>query len=126
MIAYRIGSRKGTKTQRISLFASLRLCVKYDLYYSWGGRLLAFCLLLSLIQPAPILITPGPPRTVHTTHPIVSVHTRLTDEVEEWKIQRTLQMVREMGATTIVEFFPWAYYHAEHGGFAWEDRKSVV
>ncbi|MCA9967509.1 MAG: cellulase family glycosylhydrolase [Anaerolineales bacterium] len=95
-------------------------------HYNWGGRLLAFCLLLSLIQPAPILITPGSPRTVHTTHPIVGVHTRLTDEVEEWKIQRTLQMVREMGANTIVEFFPWAYYHAEHGGFAWEHPDLVV
>ena len=37
------------------------------------------------------------------------MHTRLIDEVDEWKIQRSLRMVREMGAPTIVEFFPWAY-----------------
>lgn len=106
----------------------------------WGGRLwthrrsiLAIFIraallftLLAAIQPAPILITPGPPQTVQTKHPIVGVHTRLTDEVEEWKIQRTLQMVREMGATTIVELFPWAYYHAEDGGFAWDHPDMVV
>jgi hypothetical protein len=89
-------------------------------------RLLTFVFILTLLQPAPILITPGPPQTVHTLHPIVGVHTRLTDEVEEWKIQRTLQLVREMGARWIVEFFPWAYYHAEDGGFAWEHPDLVV
>ncbi len=82
--------------------------------------------LLAAIQPAPILITPGPPQTVQSKHPIVGVHTRLTDEVEEWKIQRTLQMVREMGATTIVELFPWAYYHAADGGFAWDHPDMVI
>ncbi|KAA3656218.1 MAG: hypothetical protein DWQ04_31735 [Chloroflexi bacterium] len=89
-------------------------------------RALIFIFFLSLIQPAPILITYSQPITVYTNHPIVAVHTRLTDEVEEWKIQRTLQMVREMGATTIVELFPWAYYHAEGGGFAWEHPDLVV
>ena len=89
-------------------------------------RVLIFLCLLSLIQPAPILITYGQPQTVITNHPIVAVHTRLTDEVEEWKIQRTLQMVREMGATTIVELFPWAYYHAAEGGFAWDHPDLVV
>jgi hypothetical protein len=54
------------------------------------------------------------------------VHTRLTDEVEEWKIQRTLRMVREMGASWIVEFFPWAYYQAEDGSVAWDHPDLVV
>jgi len=88
------------------------------------GLILLF--FFTLIQPAPTLITYGQPQTVHTNHPIVAVHTRLTDEVEEWKIQRSLQMVREMGATTIVELFPWAYYHAEGGGFAWDHPDLVV
>lgn len=92
----------------------------------WGFRLLLFSLLLPLLRPAPILIVPGSPQTVHTDRPLVGVHTRLTDEVEEWKIQRTLQMVREMGASWIVEFFPWAYYHAESGGFAWGHPDMVV
>lgn len=94
--------------------------------FSAGLRLLGIAVLLSLIQPAPALITYGPRVEVETTRPILGVHTRLTDEVEEWKIQRTLQMVREMGASWIVEFFPWAYYHAEDGGFAWEHPDLVI
>jgi hypothetical protein len=35
-------------------------------------------------------------------------------------------MVREMGAPWIVEFFPWAYYHAADGGVAWEHPDLVV
>jgi hypothetical protein len=31
-----------------------------------------------------------------------------------------------MGAPWIVEFFPWAYYHAENGGIAWEHPDMVV
>ena len=89
-------------------------------------RLLLFIALCFLIKPAPILVALGPPQTVRTTLPVLGVHTRLADEVEEWKIKRTLEMVREMGATTIVEFFPWAYYHAADGGFAWEHPDLVV
>jgi polysaccharide biosynthesis protein PslG len=96
------------------------------LAYGRGLRLLLLAALLSFIQPAPLLITPGPPQTIHTAYPILGAHTRLTDEVEEWKIQRTLQMVRKMGAPWIVEFFPWAYYHAQDGGFAWEHPDMVV
>ncbi len=91
-----------------------------------GIRLFLLLLIASFLQPPPLLIVPGPPQTVQTEHPIVGVHTRLTDEVEEWKIQRTLQMVREMGAPWIVEFFPWAYYHAEDGGIAWQHPDMVV
>ncbi len=91
-----------------------------------GLRLLALMAVLSLIQPAPILVTPGPPQAVDTNHPIVAVHTRLTDEIEAWKIKRTLEMVREMGATTIVEFFPWAYYQAEDGSVAWDHIDQVM
>ncbi|MCP4361696.1 MAG: cellulase family glycosylhydrolase [Chloroflexi bacterium] len=93
---------------------------------NWGLRLLLFIAILTLIQPAPLLITPGPPQTVNTHHPHVGVHTRLTDEVEEWKIKRSLQLVREMGASWIVEFFPWAYYHAADGGIAWEHPDTVI
>ncbi len=94
--------------------------------YKTGLRLFILTLILPLILPAPHLITPGPPQTVSTNSPILGVHTRLTDEVEEWKIQRTLQLVREMGAPWIVEFFPWAYYHGEDGGFAWNHPDMVI
>lgn len=89
-------------------------------------KILLLFLVLALLRPSPLLITLGPPQTVQTNYPALAVHTRLSDEVEEWKIQRTLQMVREMGATTIIEFFPWAYYHAEDGGFAWEQPDRII
>lgn len=95
----------------------------------WNGylsRALLLLIMLRLILPAPILITPGNPKTVFTKHRKVGVHTRLTDEVEEWKIQRSLQMVRKMGAPWIVEFFPWAYYHAADGDIAWEHPDQVI
>jgi len=63
---------------------------------------------------------------VVTANPLVGVHTRLTDEVEEWKIQRTLQLVREMGAPWIVEFFPWPYIEPEEGEFDWSHSDAVV
>lgn len=46
---------------------------------------------------------------VETRLPKLGLHTRLTDEVEQRKIQRTLEMVREMGARWDVEYFPWSY-----------------
>lgn len=91
-----------------------------------GLRLLLLLTLFNTLQPPPLLITPGPPQRALTSHPILATHTRLTDEVEEWKIQRSLQMVRQMGASTIVEFFPWAYYQAADGSIAWEHPDLVV
>lgn len=88
--------------------------------------LLFFLLLLMFIRPTAVTVMPGPPQTVMSIHPIVGVHTRLTDEVEEWKVKRSMQLVREMGASWIVELFPWAYYHGEDGGIAWEHPDMVV
>lgn len=96
------------------------------LAYRPGIRLLLFLLILNCLQPPPILVIVGQTRPVLTTHPILGVHTRLTDEVEEWKIQRSLQMVNEMGAGWIVEFFPWAYYQAEDGYINWDHADMVV
>ncbi|MGQ9909027.1 MAG: beta-galactosidase [Candidatus Flexifilum sp.] len=50
----------------------------------------------------------------------------MIDEVEEWKIQRTLELVREMGAATIVEFFPWAYLEPQEGVYAWEQADRII
>lgn len=57
---------------------------------------------------------------------IVGVHTRLTDEVEEWKIVRTMQMAHEMGASWAVELFPWAYVEPTRGAFDWSHSDLVV
>lgn len=68
----------------------------------------------------------GPQRTVSTLNPKMGIHTRLTDEVEPWKIKRTLEMVREMGAPWIVEYFPWAYREPLPGFFDWQHSDLVI
>ena len=80
------------------------------------GGLIALLLLFGL-RPPLRLVTVGLQRQVYTVNPKMGVHTRLTDEVEEWKIKHTLEMVREMGTPWIVEFFPWAYYEPEKSVF---------
>jgi len=108
-----------------TLNASTRELIK-GASFGAGWRLFLIALVIALLQPAPLLVVPGPRQEVQTRHPILGVHTRLTDEVEPWKIKRTLQMVREAGASWIVEFFPWAYYHAADGGIAWDHPDLVV
>jgi hypothetical protein len=82
--------------------------------------------LTSLLTPAAPRLEQYPPQTVRTAHPILCAHTRLTDEVEAWKIQKTLQLVREMGATTIVELFPWAYIEGQQGRFDWSHPDRII
>jgi len=91
-----------------------------------GQRVLLFLLaLLAGVSAAP-LVALGPQQTVHSVDPKLGIHTRLTDEVEPWKIKYTLEMVREMGATWIVEYFPWAYYEPASGRFDWSHADLVV
>ncbi len=68
----------------------------------------------------------GPQQQVRTINSKMGVHTRLTDEAEPWKIKRTLEMVREMGAPWIVEYFPWAYYEPQPGQFSWGHPDLVI
>ncbi|MFP4395903.1 MAG: hypothetical protein ACLFTI_11625 [Anaerolineales bacterium] len=83
-------------------------------------------LVMAAVRPPGVLVTLPPPQTVTTTHPNVGVHTRLTDEVEAWKIQRTLVWVREMGAPYIVEYFPWAYIETAPGKYDWAHSDTVI
>lgn len=92
----------------------------------WALRIIMLVALGFLIAPRPIYVMFGAPQDVETDHPILCVHTRLIDEVEEWKIQRSLEMVREMGATTIVEFFPWPYVEGSEGKYNWEQSDRIV
>jgi len=82
--------------------------------------------ILWTIRPPHVLVVLGPPQQVATTNPLVGVHTRLTDEVQDWKIQRTLRMVREMGSPWIVEYFPWPYVEPQEGAFTWGHSDVVV
>jgi GH35 family endo-1,4-beta-xylanase len=68
----------------------------------------------------------GPQQQVQTTNPKIGVHTRLTDEVEPWKIQRTFEMVREMGAPWVVEYFLWAAHEPARGVYDWSHADLVV
>lgn len=87
---------------------------------------LAIALLLVLVRPTKPVVPLGPQQEVVTINPKMGVHTRLTDEVEEWKIKQTLSMVRQMGAPWIVEYFPWAYYEGKKGHFDWSHPDVVV
>lgn len=94
----------------------------------WGRLLLVLVLVWTfrrLSPPHPIVVL-DPQQTVVTSNPLVGVHTRLTDEVEPWKIQRTLQMVREMGAPWIVEYFPWPYIEPSPGQYEWSHSDAVI
>jgi hypothetical protein len=93
---------------------------------AWGLRLLLVGALLMFLRPAPPRAVLGPPQAVVTFQSLLCMHTRLVDEVEEWKIQRSLQMVRDLGADTIVEFFPWAYFEPEAGDFRWAQADRII
>lgn len=88
--------------------------------------LLVVAICLSALRPAPARAPLGPPQTVETSHPQTCVHTRLIDEVDEWKVQRSLQEARELGAPTIVEFFPWAYIEAQQDQYDWANADRIV
>ncbi|MGH2524709.1 MAG: hypothetical protein ACRDH2_19555, partial [Anaerolineales bacterium] len=93
---------------------------------AWVARALLLAILFGWANAPRPLVALGPPQTVQTRHPVVCVHTRLTDEVEPWKILRSLEMVRAMGAPTIVEYFPWAYSEGIQGEFSWVHADAVV
>ncbi len=74
----------------------------------------------------PVLVTLGPQQTVRTNNAKLGIHTRLTDEVEEWKIKKSLEMVREMGASWIVDYIPWGYIESDEGRYDWDHADKVV
>jgi len=92
----------------------------------WFIRVYILFNILGALTPAPPRAPLIAPQIVETIKPQVCVHTRLIDEVFEWKIQRSLQMVREMGADTIVEFFPWAYAEPAQGQYSWSSFDRIV
>ena len=96
-------------------------------FWRRGGIFLA--LAMALILPARSYrhwVEFGPQQRVITQNPKIGVHTRLTDEVEPWKIQRTLELVREMGAPWIVEYFLWAAHEPQRGVYDWSHADLVV
>lgn len=103
-----------------------RLFSLMQTYGYWVIRLIFAIFLLSLIVPPRPRTIMDAPQTVQTTKQHLCVHTRVIDEVFEFNIQRTFQMVREMGASTIVEFFPWAYFETSKGNIDWSRADMIL
>jgi polysaccharide biosynthesis protein PslG len=89
-------------------------------------RVAALAWLLALVRPPGLLVTLGAQQTVVTRNELAGVHTRFVEEAEEWKIQRGLSQIREMGAPWIVEFFPWAYLEPARGQFQWQSAERII
>jgi hypothetical protein len=95
-------------------------------YWLWGLRFFLLWMVISSLAAATPRVVMGRPQRVNAVKDPICVHTRLIDEVEEWVIQRSLMLVREMGADTIVEFFPWAYIEREKGRYDWQQTDKVI
>ncbi len=83
---------------------------------------------IALAWPRPLAdhVPLGEQQIVQTDHPLVCVHTLLENEVHEAKIKRSLQLTRELGASTIVQFFPWAYAEPAQGQYDWFHADRIV
>ncbi len=99
---------------------------KYVLALKITFFLVPIFLIFQQSRRQPEVVPLGDYQTVTTAYPQLGVHTRLNDEVDEWKIKRTLELVREMGSPTIVELFPWAYYEPVQGEFSWSHPDMVI
>jgi len=88
--------------------------------------LLTLAIALAVPRPAPDHVPLGAQQRVETTVPLLCLHTLLENEVQEAKIKRSLILARELGATTIVQFFPWAYHEPSKGRFNWERADRIL
>jgi polysaccharide biosynthesis protein PslG len=80
---------------------------------------------LALRRPQPLSLPPQ--QQVATSNPLVGIHTRLTGVGDEAYIQRSLELVREMGASWVVELFPWAYVQPRSRyGYDWAGADMVI
>jgi GH35 family endo-1,4-beta-xylanase len=69
--------------------------------------------------PGPVMVTP--------TNPKIGLHTRLTDEPDSADIRREFRMLREMGGSWAVEFFPWPYIQpSDRLRFDWSHADKVA
>ncbi len=114
-----------TRIHRIWKYVTSKVCTRHVLRCLLRAVGLFFIAWL-LNAPPQVRVVLGPQRHVETTNPRMGVHTRLTDEVEDWKIKRTLEMVREMGSPWVVEYFPWAYYEPRKGHYRWQRADLVA
>ncbi len=92
------------------------------------AALLTTQLIVQATPPTPPLSAPLPNlASIHPINPKIGVHTRLTDEPDPQKIVQTMQMVREMGASWVVEYFPWSYIQpTDANHYDWQHADEVV
>ena len=87
-------------------------------------------LLAALLVPGALLPDSGGVRARSSrsspTNPKIGVHTRLTDEVEPWKIQRSLRWCARWALAWVVEYFLWAAARAAPGVYDWTHADLVV
>ena len=88
--------------------------------------LLSIAIALAWPRPAAEHVPLDEQQIVQTEQPLVCVHTLLENEVHETKIKRSLQLTRELGASTIVQFFPWAYAEPAPGQYDWFHADRIV
>lgn len=80
-----------------------------------------------LVLRLPTQLHLPPQQQVQTINPLVGIHTRLAGVGDEAYIQRTLEQVREMGASWIVELFPWSYVQPRSRyGYDWTGADMIV
>jgi len=103
----RTGRPGDTATRRTFITASPRRRLAASIIFNALKLTALGVLIYALAAPPPILVTLGAQQTVRATNPKLGIHTRLTDEPEEWKIKKTCELVRAMGSPWIVEYFPW-------------------
>jgi polysaccharide biosynthesis protein PslG len=94
--------------------------------WAWLRILMVVASLLLLDRSQRVWVEFGPQQSVVSINPKVGVHTRLTDEVEPWKIQRSFEMVREMGASWVVEYVLWAAHEPSPGKYDWTHSDLVI
>ena len=100
-------------------FRRSRRALALSLYF---GTILA----LAVPRPASERVPLGEQQFVDTANPQVCVHTLLENEVQEAKIKRSLVLTRELGAASMVQFFPWPYYEAQPGRFNWGNADRII
>ncbi|MDX2075475.1 MAG: hypothetical protein SFZ02_03530, partial [bacterium] len=104
-----------------------RLFTRLAQHWKWGIRFIILIFLLSqLTAPRLRVMLENPPKTMQSAQPKVCVHTDLIHEPPESSIQMSLQLIREMGAPTIVEFFPWAYIERSPDVYDWNQPDLIV
>jgi hypothetical protein len=97
------------------------------------ARSIAICLLIGLLavefwglRTPPRLHLPEQ-QQVETNNPKIGVHTRLAGVADEGYIAQSLRQVREMGASWIVELFPWVYVQPRSRyGFDWNGADMII